>query len=137
MAAFLVVIMMSRGADGEMSKVELLSILGVAALVVAYPAFLLIPYLKYKSAIVRVTPEGLIDLRKGPEPLPWERIEFADVKRQIFGTAVRVQLVDGTRFDVDFHLLEGRAEQCFLAMQEYLYASKPYRNDDYDDEEEA
>ena len=92
MGIFLVVIFFSRGESVEISTGELLSILLIAALVVAYPCFVVIPYLKYKSAIVRVTPEGLIDLRKSPEPQPWGEIKFADVKRGIFGGARRAVL---------------------------------------------
>ena len=40
----------------------------------------------------------------------------------------------GSRYDLDFHLLEGHAEQCFLAMQEFLHASHPYQDDEDEDE---
>ena len=77
-----------------------------------------------------------MDFRKSSEPLPWDEIKFAQVKRLSINPGLKILLEDGSTHDVDFHLLNGRADQAFLAMREYLYREPDEDGEEDEDEED-
>lgn len=62
--------------------------------------------LKRVGPVVEVGPDGVLDLRRQQEVIPWDRIAGAEIRRASIIRGIRLTLEDGTRIDIDTQMLE-------------------------------
>ena len=82
---------------------------GVALLLIGLPGVLVAAFIRdllLKGPLLVATREGLIDRRRGPDPILWENIAEATAKNRLFAKGVRLVLTDGERIEMDLSLLD-------------------------------
>jgi len=89
----------SHGLEGELAAAFLL--IGLPGL-----AFVMIGReLRIDGPVLLIGDAGLLDRRRGPEPVPWEAVLLAEPKRRPFTNGLRILLTSGERYDIDLQLL--------------------------------
>ncbi len=82
---------------------------GVALLLIALPATVFVMVgqeLRLEAPVLVITETGLLDRRRGPDPLPWAAIQEASIKRRSFNKGVRIVLTNGDRRDIELNLVD-------------------------------
>ena len=82
---------------------------GMALLLIGLPGVLVAAFIRdlmLKGPLIVATPQGLIDRRRSPDPIPWETIAEATAKNRLFAKGVRLVLTDGERIEIDLSLLD-------------------------------
>lgn len=74
--------------------------------------------LRIRGPVVVIAEDGLIDRRRGPEPLPWEAVQQATIKRRLFAKGIRIVLTDGERYDIELNLLRADPLEVMKLIQE-------------------
>ena len=62
--------------------------------------------LKRVGPVVEIGPEGVLDLRRQQDVIPWDRIAGAEIRRASIIRGIRLTLEDGRRIDIDTQMLE-------------------------------
>lgn len=68
--------------------------------------------------VVVIAEDGLIDRRRGPEPLHWDAVQQATIKRRLFAKGIRIVLTDGERYDIELNLLRADPLEVMKLIQE-------------------
>jgi len=92
-----------------------------AALLIGIPAVALLMIgseLRIRGPVVVIAEDGLIDRRRGPEPLPWEAVQQATIKRRLFAKGIRIVLTDGERYDIELNLLKAEPLEVMKLIQQ-------------------
>lgn len=61
--------------------------------------------LRLAGPVLLVGEAGLLDRRKGPEPIAWPAIQEATLQGRLLGKSIRIVLTDGRRYDIELNLL--------------------------------
>lgn len=80
----------------------------IALILVGMPALAFVmvgQQLRLPAPAVQILEEGLLDLRHGPRPVPWNAIQQATIRRRIFNKGIRIVLTNGERYDIEMNLL--------------------------------
>ena len=94
---------------------------GVALLLVALPAvaFVMVGQeLRLEAPVLVITEAGLLDRRRGPNPLPWPAIQEATIKRRSFHKGIRIVLTNGDRHDIELNLVRADPSEVMRHIQE-------------------
>ncbi len=62
--------------------------------------------LRLGGPVLLITEKGLLDRRHGPELIPWDRIELAEVRKKPFISRIRIILTGQERYDIELMLLQ-------------------------------
>lgn len=73
---------------------------------------------KRHGPVVEVGPAGVLDRRKASEPIPWERIAGAEIKRASIIRGIRLTLDDGSRLDIDVQMLDTNRRELMRVIAE-------------------
>ncbi len=71
-----------------------------------------------QGPVVEVGPAGVLDRRKASEPIPWERIAGAEIKRASIIRGIRLTLDDGSRLDIDVQMLDTNRRELMRVIAE-------------------
>jgi hypothetical protein len=71
-----------------------------------------------EGPVVVIAEKGLLDRRRGEEPIPWEMIEEAELRRRPFISAVRVVLHGRDRYDIELALLDADPGEVMVLINE-------------------
>lgn len=92
-----------------------------SALLIGFPLLAVIMVgaeLRMRGPVLLVTEKGMLDRRQGPDLVPWDEIEFAEVKRRPFLRNVRVLLRGGRRYDIELMLIQAEPDQVVALIEE-------------------
>ena len=92
-----------------------------SALLIGFPVLAVIMVgaeLRMRGPILLITEKGLLDRRQGPDLVPWDEIEFAEVKLRPFLRNVRVLLRGGRRYDIELMLVQAQPDQVLALIEE-------------------
>lgn len=103
---------LQNGVEGEWGGIFMLIIIPGIALVMVGSE------LRIKGPVLIIGQEGLIDRRRGPNPIPWEAVQEATIKRRLFSKGIRVVLTDGERYDIELNLLRAQPLEVMKLIQE-------------------
>jgi hypothetical protein len=71
-----------------------------------------------EGPVVFIAEKGMLDRRRGEEPVPWEMIEEAELRRRPFISAVRVVLRGRDRYDIELALLKADPGEVMVLINE-------------------
>jgi hypothetical protein len=94
---------------------------GIALLLIGLPALAFVMVgqeLRLPAPVLVISEAGLLDHRRGPEPLPWSAIQEATIKRRAFHKGIRIVLTNGERHDIELNLLAAEPADIMRLIQE-------------------
>lgn len=71
-----------------------------------------------KGPILIIGEDGLLDRRRGPEPITWDQIEEAELRRKPFINALRIVLHNRDRYDIELALLRADPGEVMILVNE-------------------
>lgn len=73
---------------------------------------------RMQGPILIIGEDGLLDRRRGPEPVPWGMIEEAELRRRPFINALRIVLHNRDRYDIELALLRADPGEVMIVINE-------------------
>ena len=86
----------------------------------AYLSVDMVRVLRLPEPILTLSRDGILDRRRGTETIRWDAIESAELKRLILARALRLQLTDGRRVDIDLSMLDASPRELMETVQTSL-----------------
>ena len=111
MVAIGLVLLLAEGVEEHWTILILLILLPGAAFV------MLAREVRMKGPILLIYEHGLLDRRRGSQPVPWTDIQEASVRRS-FNKGLRVVLTNGERYDLELNLLAADPHEVLRLIQE-------------------
>jgi hypothetical protein len=71
-----------------------------------------------KGPVLVIGEDGLLDRRRGPEPITWDQIEEAELRRRPFINALRIVLHNRDRYDIELALLRADPGEVMILINE-------------------
>jgi hypothetical protein len=71
-----------------------------------------------KGPVLIIGEAGLLDRRRGPEPITWDMIEEAELRRRPFINALRIVLHNRDRYDIELALLRADPGEVMILINE-------------------
>ncbi len=81
---------------------------GIAFLLILLPGFalvMLLSELRLAGPVLVIGEQGLLDQRRGPEPVAWTTIQEATLRRGTLSKGIRIMLTSGERYDIELGFL--------------------------------
>lgn len=99
---------------------------GIAVILVLLPGVALamvLGELRLEGPVLLIGDRGLLDRRRGGEPVAWPLVQEATIKRRVFNKGIRIMLTNGERYDLELNLLAAEPAEVMRHIQEQASAA--------------
>ncbi len=73
---------------------------------------------RLRGPVLIIGEDGLLDRRRGPQPITWDLIEEAELRRKPFINALRIVLHNRDRYDIELALLRADPGEVMILINE-------------------
>jgi len=98
-------------ADNWLSTFVLVGVPGLALVMIGAD-------FRMTGPILIIGEDGMLDRRRGPEPITWDMIEEAELRRRPFINALRIVLHNRDRYDIELALLRADPGEVMIRINE-------------------